>query len=113
MPRPASWPEIFPASWGDFLGERINRHVGDQIVQEGLAPFAMCIELRPLNPVSQLNDRHRTKLSEDLSDTIAAALGCYQCAGVEDQSHERGVQGFRARTISSTSAAKSASNVIG
>src|ERR1017187_3385953 len=52
----------------------------------------------------------RFELLQDLPDGVASPLAGYHDTRVEDQSHGSGFHGFRSRTISSTSAAKSGSS---
>lgn len=100
----------------------MHRHRGQDLFNKGLAALALAFEPGPVDAMCKLYDSDCREiylglatrlldLRKNLRYAVAAALGCYDDAGVKDQSHGRGFQGCLWWTISSTSAAKSGSRV--
>jgi len=85
---------------------------------KALTAFALRFQLGPLHTMRQLSDSHHrdanlslaihlSDLCHDLCHSLPAPLSPDDDAGIENQSNKDGFQGFRLRTICSTSAANS------
>jgi hypothetical protein len=105
---------------GDLQCQCMDWDIAAHLFDEGQPLLAPGIGLGAIGSMHQLGDGNDGEpnidlpvsgayLFKDVSDVVAAAFGGNHDAGVENQSHAGGFQGWRLRMISSTSAAKSGS----